>query len=296
MKILAGIDEHDEATWVARSALELAARWGADLRFVHVLPGPEPGLLPVANMRELRQQATEIARQRVHDRAAAWCRGTRWEGALDDLVDVRAGSPARELALAADETKATLLVVGPHERSGPFDFGRTVRGLLAHESCSLWIQKAPPTEVARVLAPIDLSPASTGVLGWARDVARAFGAPVHALHRFEGPYFAYGAGIEPMGAVPTHVVDAAREAARDEFGRILDEFDWQGVEHTSLFSEGQPVAGILETCQDGDLLVCGAHGHGWLSTTFLGGHAYHLAKESQVPILVARGAPGAAGS
>jgi len=288
MKILAGIDEHDEASWVARTTLDLSERWNAEPRFVHVLPGPEPALLPIANMSELRQQAHNSARRQILDRATSWCADTRWDGKADGLLDVHVGSPAKMLVKAAEEADAALLVTGPHHRSKPLDFGHTARGLLAHQPCPVWIQKTPPTEIRRVLAPIDLSPVSSGVLGWARDVARAHDAPVHAVHLFEGPYFAYSADIEPMHAVPTYVVDEARAATREQFEQTVQEFDWDGVEHTSQFAEGPPVADILEACREGDLLVCGAHGHGWLSTTFLGGNAYHLAKECEVPILVAR--------
>lgn len=289
-KILIGIDEHEESLGAARTGVVLAQKVEAEPRFVHAVPFARPAVMPMSDVDfdAVREQALEAVQKRVTERVSRVLEGTPWAGRTDDLLSVHAGSGARVILDEARRLPADIVLLGPHRKKGLFDFGRTARGVIAHSPCPLWVQKDDRVDFDRLLVPVDLSESSAGQVRYACDLARAFGVKVHLLHCFEGPYFAYGAGVEPVHGIPSYVVDAARDAARKRFRELAESIDWDGVEHETEFVESDPAKYVIDSQEPADLMVIGAHGGGWISTTALGSIAYGLLKHATGSVVVVR--------
>ena len=289
-KILIGIDEHDESMVAAWAGVALAQSVEAEPHFVHAVPFARPAVMPMASVDfdAVRDQALSTVRGRITERLGPVLEGTPWAGRVEPLLTVHAGSGHRVILEEARAIEADIVVLGPHRKKGPFDFGRTARGVIAHSPCPLWVQKTAVTSFDRLLVPVDLSSSSAGQIAYACNLARSFGAKIHLLHCFEGPYFAYGAGVEPVHGIPSYVIDAARDAAKERFEELANSVDWGGVEHEIEFLEADPAKHVIDSQRENDLLVIGAHGGGWISTTALGSIAYGLLKHAEGSVVVVR--------
>lgn len=289
-KILIGIDEHEESLVAVRAGLNLARKVDGEPRFVHAVPFARPAVMPMANVDfdAVREQALVTVRDRVTERVKSALADTPWAGREGELLAVHAGGGANVILDEARAAEADIIVLGPHRKKGPFDFGRTARGVIAHAPCPLWVQKTDVVEFSRLLVPTDLSKTTVKQLERARNLAAAFGVKVRLLHCFEGPYFAYGAGVEPVHGIPTYVVDAARDASRKRFEELAKGVAWGDVQHDLEFVEADPARYVVDAQQPDDLLVIGAHGGGWISTTALGSIAYGLLKHATGSVVVVR--------
>jgi nucleotide-binding universal stress UspA family protein len=128
----------------------------------------------------------------------------------------------------------------------------------------VWIQARPVRRITRILAPIDLSEDSLRALSSASALAKALGASVCAVHFFGG---------------------AGMYAARAAFEKAVSGFDWQGVEHSAKFLEGEAIEGILELSQSAELIVLGTHGWTGLASAVLGSVAHSVIQRSDRPVL-----------
>ncbi len=205
---------------------------------------------------------------------------------LEHTLEILPGSPAHALAERALTRGAGIVVLGRHERRGPFDFGDVVRDVVTSASCPVWVQSGEPREVRRILCAIDLGRSALAVLQLARDVASAFGAELHVLHTFVRPELGYVLGYPVQ--FPANVVDNARERARKDFDKLLSAFDWRGVGYEAHFCEGEPLRELLDRQSQHDLIVMGTHGRGALARTLVGSVASDLLRRAETPVLVLR--------
>ncbi len=205
---------------------------------------------------------------------------------LTRSLSIVGGKPASALLERADERNAALIVLGPHRRRAPLDFGDVAREVIAHAHCPVWVQHGAPQPIKRVVCALDLGQNAVEVLTLARDVARALGAEVLALHCFVRPELGFLLGYPVQ--FPASVVDGARESAEREFRRLLEPFDWRGVLHRHSFIEGDPESELVEAQAQCDLLVLGTHGRSGVVRALLGSVAAGVLRRATVPVLVTR--------
>lgn len=290
--IVVGLDPDGIAEHGVHAALELASILSAKLDIVHVVR-PFAALADVrafesASHEEARIAAARKASLAYLDSLASRLVLTAPKPRFEDLLRVVPGRPAKVLARRAREVGADLIVLGARHRHHGLTLGGTVRELLASSPCSVWVQSTPVRRIRRVLAPVDLSPASERSAAVAIDLARGLGASVTLFHAFDSmPYYA---PVSPDGWAlsPAFALDDVRRGLEREFHAFAEKLEWNGVQHDQVFEEREPCAAILARASEHDLVVLGTHGRGSALPSVLGGTAWSVLRSVEVPALAVR--------
>lgn len=184
---------------------------------------------------------------------------------------VRTGTPAAEILQAARDTHADLIVMGSHGRSGfsRLFFGSTTERVLRETPAPVLVTPDDRTpqrslgEIAatikRVLAPVDLSPASEHQVSVACGIASALSASLVIAHVIE-PVFVPAALREAAAGV-----DAERRGACEEaLSRLASGVSGCAVE--PLVVSGDPAEEIVKLAdvRGTGLIVVGLHSGGVL--------------------------------
>ncbi len=137
-----------------------------------------------------------------------------------------------------------------------------------------------------VLACVDLSPVTEGVVSAATRLAGALGAELTLLHvgAPEPEFVGYDVG-------PDTVRDAVAQSLRREHRELED---WRqhalerGVEVRALMVQGPTAEKLLSQAEGlgADYLVLGSHGHSALYDLIAGSIAQAVLKEATIPVLV----------
>lgn len=142
-------------------------------------------------------------------------------------------------------------------------------------------------EPKRILCPIDFSEHSAAALKAAAGIAKAFDSQVLVLHvqRLEAPVYFTAAQAQALKAQLRRSVRAAKNHATEFASAHLPE----GVKHTVLLLEDDPVSAILKAQQDSGagLIVMGTHGRSGLARVRLGSIAESVLRQAEVPVLTA---------
>ena len=141
----------------------------------------------------------------------------------------------------------------------------------------------------KILAAVDFSNATSGVVETAAEVAKAFGAELHLLHVIEPEptYTAYGFTPEEFPAIHAfhkETRDRARKTLDDTATRVTTP-DFKPTTH---LGDGSPLHILEEKVKElgADLVVLGSHGHGVVASLLLGSVAEGMVRTSIVPTLV----------
>lgn len=220
---------------------------------------------------------------------------------LQDLADllegpaemmVRRGHPAREIARAASFVSADLVVVstqglGAIQRA---ILGSVTTSLLGLASCPVLVvgeDRTLPENIEKVMAAVDLSPVSAGVL----EQAFAFGSKggVQIVSIFDEPTVIPGDHPESLQiyALPPAVrrVDEQRRAVETLAAAKAPE----GLPYEVTVVPGAPAhLEILDIARaiDPDLLVLGASGRRTWSKALFGSNAARVISGCHLPVLV----------
>lgn len=289
--IIVGTDFSDLARKSLASAVELAKTFAARrLHVVHVVQATAP-LIHELLADPRGEQASNAARESA-ERMLEVVPIPEIEARV--TREVRLGSPARELSLAADENHADLLVVASHGHSG---LARLVLGSaagtlirIAHAPVLVVGERSPPTgRFERVLAAVDLSPISYTVLLNAVSVAGATGGTVRVLSRFEHPILM----SNPDGLLPHYLSqeesDRLRERHKDAVGALVRRLPKTGARiEIEVLGRGPAAASILETASGAgaDLIVLGTSGRNAWHRMIVGSTANHVLVKAPCPVLV----------
>jgi nucleotide-binding universal stress UspA family protein len=274
-----------------RAAVSFADRCGAELELLHVVPPVLVGPTVFAGLsaESLNHQRADQARAAVRAHLAHRHSDLRVQGKpVPERLEVAIGSPARVVLEKLRTGRYDLVFVGDSGKRKQLDVGGLARALYARADCSVWTQVEPPRPIERMLVPVDLSASSRDALSQALGVAKKLSARVHVLQCFVRPELYYGAGMDvPTGPLP-YTVESLRGVEYEAFGRFVEEFDWQGVEHTVEFVDDDPARHILAAQDRFELIAMGSHGHSALAAALLGSVTWQVLRLARTPVLTIR--------
>jgi nucleotide-binding universal stress UspA family protein len=143
-----------------------------------------------------------------------------------------------------------------------------------------------------IVAAVDFSNATTGVLEAAVKITRAFGSSLHLLHVLEPEpsYTAYGFTPDEFPAI--HLFqEEARKRATARLQEVLAKVANDVPETTVHLAEGSPLHALLDYTHTvgADLVILGSHGHGAVAALLLGSVAEGMVRKAVVPTLVIPG-------
>lgn len=285
--ILVALDSRASCREALLAGVQLAKARSAPLRLVHALGLPRTTDVDSASAVAMAAQLGAWLGARRAALLAQFGSVLSEHGVdMDEVLDVRAGSVAREVCHLASELGAQVLVLGPHERDAPFDLGSTARAVLGAAPCDVWFQGVPWRDVSRILVPIDLSDHSLAALKVATALAGSLGASLRVLHAWY-PDELYAGVLEDHGA-GSLPLDSYRQAASQALDRELAEFDFGGIEWDSTFVDARSVKAILDAQEGCDLIAMGSHGRTGLVGALMGNTAYSVLCKAERPVLAIR--------
>ena len=143
--------------------------------------------------------------------------------------------------------------------------------------------------IRTILVPTDFSECAASALGWARTLAKAFGAKIALLHVVDLAYVWVASGPAAIPApVPDDVAERIMEVAKESLKALAP----KGTEITRrLIRKGHPREVIIEVAKEvhADAIVMGTHGRRGVSYLFMGSVAEHVVRHSPVPVWTTHG-------
>lgn len=292
-RVLVGIDfsapSLAAARWVAQ---HFAPR--AELALIHVVP--EPRTPPYLATRAVRHD------HEAAERAASLLGGLMAlagsVGGPRATADVRRGDPAAELARAATELGADVIVAGRSgQRAGSGGWrrlGTTADRLVRTASVPVLVTaRNPAVDPKMVFAAIDEGDLGESVLAWGVYLARKLHARLTALHVVDDAERAIASsrrqwsGISPTG---DDAVDdeAIRDAAASWLRSRVAAAGYDPSRADVAVAVGDPRHELLAAagCLDAGLIVIGRRGADGSERTGLGGITRAALRPSARPVLV----------
>lgn len=140
-----------------------------------------------------------------------------------------------------------------------------------------------------IVAAVDFSNATAGVLQMASKMAKAFGAQLRLLHVVEPEpsYTAYGFTPDEFPALHAYQEEAKRRAAA-KLDELLKSVTSTLPDASSQIAEGSPLHSLLDYVKEtnADMVVLGSHGHGVIASLLLGSVAEGMIRKATVPTVI----------
>lgn len=141
----------------------------------------------------------------------------------------------------------------------------------------------------KILAAVDFSNATAGVIKTATEMAQAFGAELHLLHVIEPEptYTAYGFTPDEFPAIHTFH-EETRKRAQKTLDATASEVAAQGLAPVTHLGDGGPLQALEAKAKEigADFVILGSHGHGVVAALLLGSVAEGMVRKAIVPTLV----------
>lgn len=268
----------DGARWVGR---ELGPRKVVLVHSVHI---PEPPSF-LESLWGDEEQIEVSARAGADDRLEELAEQLGRETGVPFDSRIRSGPPAEQIAEVADALDADLVVVGPHVK------GRGVRSYLGSTAERLIHRARRPTLLATgrlqrietILAAIDDSAVSAGILGWLERLAAMTGATSKVVHVIDNTTeMTYRAILAPRAA------DRRVELEEKAEAWLATRLRQSGIEPEAeaLVSLGDPALEVLATARrtGADLILMGTHGAGTATRLLMGGVASLVIRGARCPV------------
>ena len=145
-----------------------------------------------------------------------------------------------------------------------------------------------------ILAAVDFSDATPGVLETASQMATALQASLTLFHVVEPEpsYTAYGFTPDEFPAMHAFQEEAKRRAQR-RLDEVVESLRPDVGKITGAIAEGSPLHCMMEYIEKYgiDLVIVGSHGHGALASLLLGSVAEGMVRKAKTPTLVVPAAP-----
>lgn len=185
-KIMVATDFSSAAALAVSRAAKLARRFGAELRLIHVLPPRRllSGLFDVhgAWMQQVQGQAAAALKGQADQLAG--------DTGLQVSTGVLQGRASETMAAAIEQYRPDLLVIGARgenlSKGESTGLGQTASRVMADTACPLLlVRRADIESPQRVLAGLDLGPASKRIAQWAAALSDR---PPVIIHAYEVPF------------------------------------------------------------------------------------------------------------
>lgn len=145
-----------------------------------------------------------------------------------------------------------------------------------------------------IVAAVDFSNATLGVIEMAGSLAKSYGAQLHLLHivEQEPSYTAYGFTPDEYPALHAFQQEAKRRAAL-KLDELLATVTSSLPGTTVALIEDSPLHGVIDYVKQtqADLVVLGSHGHGVVVSLLLGSVAEGMVRKAIVPTLIVPAPP-----
>lgn len=271
------------------------ARWAARflspgrVRLVHALDLPKPPKL-LGGLWGDAEQILVSARAGALERLEDFARQLEDDTGVAVDAQVRIGHSDEQIAEVASASSANLIVLGRESgRRGAWGaLGSTAARVVHDARCPTLIavgsmERAP----ARILAPIDESAVTAGVLSWAGELAERFDAGLTVLHVFEFPLEAHLRAITSSAHAPGRESEIESKA-RDWLTERIREagLDTERVDVRAAL--GEPTFEILAAAEryGVELIVMGSRGAGAVGRTLIGSVADSVVRRARCPVMV----------
>jgi nucleotide-binding universal stress UspA family protein len=188
--------------------------------------------------------------------------------------------------LRQEAAAASLVVVGSRQlhATGSFALGSVGVRVAARAGCPVVVTRGPagyPVEGAKVIAAVDASEQSDGVIGFALDQASRHGVALQAVLCWHPSIFTVQRWTE-QGA------QRSREQAEAWLGETLAGWreKYPDVAVTTQVVDEDPVSGLVAASVAGYLLVVGKSGRGATAGTLLGSVSQGILHHATCPVAV----------
>jgi nucleotide-binding universal stress UspA family protein len=138
----------------------------------------------------------------------------------------------------------------------------------------------------KILAAVDFSDLATLVVDYASIQAKAFGSEILVMH-VEPPAPAFiGNEITPP-VIAEHRTEEV-DRVKNDLDAMVNYIREKGISATYDYQQGSIVDTIVDKAEEfnADLIVMGAHNHGFLYRAFIGSISSGVMKVSKCPVLI----------
>ena len=294
--ILCPIDFSDASAHAVDHATVLALGYGARITALHVDTATR------IEVPDVPAVTSEAERQRLQERAAAFCQAATTAGVPVD-VRVVSGHVVTEILDHAAMLPADLIVMGTHGVSGfqHLVLGSVTEKVLRRAGCR--VLTVPPRAQAASRLPftclicaVDFSDPSLEALRFAGSLARETGARLVLMHVIEWPWH------EPPSPRLTDL-PPAQAAALADFRRDVETTATVRLESMASrhvpdgtavvvrVRHGKPYEQLLVAAREegADLIVLGVHGRSALDLGVFGSTTNQMVRAATCPVLTVRG-------
>ncbi|MDH5739607.1 MAG: universal stress protein [Nitrospira sp.] len=276
-------------------AFALARSWGASLSVMNVLECP-PGFDPENPVNQL--YLTELMKQATS--ALVTLKARAVDRGISVHTRIATGIPSEEVLSVATGEDPDLIVVGTRGKTGLAHvlLGSTAERIIRRAPCPVLAVRAEgqggepveksrrgPTELERILVPVDFSDCSLDALEYGALVAQRSKASVKILHVLEP--VSYGLDFTLPNRAKRESIKTAHERRLSDLVSALTS---AGIPSDFLLLGGLPTDSILDAArtQPADLIVMGTHGRRGLSHALFGSIAESVLRKSSCPVLTVR--------
>ncbi len=270
--VLCATDLSERSDRAIRRAFRLATQQGARLTVLTIVDSE----LPVGLAETLREDAAT--------RLERYCADMAGQFACDYAVRAELGDPAVDLAEAAQEADADLVVIGLHRRRRILDRlrGTTMERIVRASNLPVLVVRDPADHDYRaVLAPVDFSPAAMTALHLARALAPD--ATITAFHALYIPFAGFTREDKGGPVTRSYLREVSAQMKNWATSGGLPE----GVAMPDIQEGGlTEIYGQMLGRRKPDLIAIGAHARSGLAPYMLGSFAASLVRDPPCDLLV----------
>jgi nucleotide-binding universal stress UspA family protein len=288
--MLIAVDFSETATNAAKWATEYFAP-DAEFALVHVVELPHRPVFANDTLPP-DDEIAAIARQHA-------------EGRMDELAtvltagpahsEVRIGKAHEQVAAAALDFEADIVVIGPHgDRPRPSRFlGTTAERIARTSPVPVLVVTHPPAGAPeRLLAPVEDASITAPVLAWTKELAQRFDAEVTLLHVWSNAIYSHVASMSyattrTEGEARAEIQKELHDAAAYWLAEIAETgIARDGVSAVVKWGHAGDVAVTTAAEMKAQLIVLGRRGSGSVGPALLGSTVGTVLHGARCPVLV----------
>ena len=276
-KILFATDFSESAARAAKTATELAVKFGSEIVPVHVMPKLD---VPGVTMKMVKNAADKELKQIVSQMENV--------GVTVQKPLLLKGNPFLQIINQAELLDVNVIVMGAGDRAAgqKVKLGTTAEKVIRKSQKPVWAVTAS-RGINRILCPVDMSHASKRALKNAIHLARVVQAELTVMLVVKS----YAAVLKGMGDdVVKSVQKAAKEKDLAGFKKFLAKFNFGDLEWHSEVRYGIPSREIVKLAREkkADLLIMGSVGMGASRLSLMGTVAEKVLREMPCSVVTVK--------